>query len=148
VFGFEPEEVQMRKWLALLVACGALGFVVAGCGGDDDNGGGGGGGGGGTQKPAESGGGGGGSNAQVSMKNIQFNPKDVTIKSGGTVTWTNDEAVAHDVDGSGQGVKFSSGPTGGMNEGDTFKFTFDKPGTYKYVCRVHAPGMSGTVTVK
>jgi plastocyanin len=133
----------MRKWLALLVACGAL--VVAGCGGDDDSGGGGGG--GGSQKPAESGGGG-GSSAQVSMKDIQFHPKDVTVKSGGTVTWTNDESVSHDVEGSGPGGKFSSGPTGGMSEGDMFKFTFKKPGTYKYVCRVHAPGMSGTVTVK
>jgi plastocyanin len=137
----------MRKWLPLLIACLALGLVAAGCGGDDDDGGGGGGGGGG-QQPAETGGGGGGGGAQVSMKSIQFHPGNVTIKAGQTVTWTNDEAVAHDVDGSGAGTKFSSGPTGGMNEGDTFKFTFKKPGKYDYVCRVHAPGMHGTVTVK
>ena len=85
---------------------------------------------------------------QVGMKNIQFEPGDVTVKAGETVTWTNEEAVAHDVDGSGKGVKFSSGEEGGMNEGDTFKFTFDKPGTYDYICRVHAPGMAGTVTVR
>jgi plastocyanin len=134
----------MRKWLPLLIACLALGLVVAGCGGDDDDGGGG----GGQQQPAETGGGGGGGGAQVSMKNIQFHPADVTIKAGQTVTWTNDEAISHDVDGKGQGVHFSSGPTGGMSEGATFKFTFDKPGKYDYVCRVHAPGMAGTVTVK
>jgi plastocyanin len=138
----------MRKWLPLLIACLALGLVVAGCGGDDDDDGNGGGGGAATeQQPAETGGGGGGG-AHVSMKNIQFHPADVTIKAGQTVTWTNDEAVSHDVDGSGPGGNFSSGPTGGMNEGDTFKFTFDKPGKYDYVCRVHAPGMAGTVTVK
>jgi plastocyanin len=138
----------MRKWLPLLIACLALALVAAGCGGDDDDDGGGGGG-GGSQQPAETGGGGGGGGgAQVSMKDIQFHPSNVTIKAGETVTWTNDESVAHDVDGSGPGGKFSSGPTGGMNEGDTFKFTFDKPGKYDYVCRVHAPGMAGTVTVK
>jgi plastocyanin len=136
----------MRKWLPLLIACLALALMAAGCGGDDDDGGGGGGGGGG-QQPAESGGGGGGG-AQVTMKNIQFHPGNVTIKAGQTVTWTNDEGVAHDVDGSGGGTKFTSGPTGGMMQGDTFKFTFKKPGKYDYVCRVHAPGMHGTVTVK
>ena len=138
----------MRKWLALLLACLALALVAAGCGGDDDEGGGGGGADETAQEeqPADSGGGGGG--GQVGMKNIQFNPADVTIKAGEAVTWTNDEAVAHDVDGSGKGVKFSSGEEGGMNEGDTFKFTFDKAGTYDYICRVHAPGMAGTVTVK
>jgi plastocyanin len=137
----------MRKWLALLIACLALGLVVAGCGGDDDDDGGGGGGGGGAASHEQSGGGGGGG-AQVSMQNIQFNPADVTIKAGEKVTWTNEESVPHDVDGDGPGGKFSSGPEGGMQQGDTFSHTFDKPGTYKYVCRVHAPGMAGTITVK
>jgi plastocyanin len=133
----------MRKWLALLIACLALGLVVAGCGDDDDDDGGGGGNGGATTQE-ESGGGG----AQVGMQNIQFDPAEVTINAGETVTWTNDEAVAHDVDGSGPGGDFSSGPEGGMNEGDEFAFTFNEPGTYEYVCRVHAPGMAGTVTVR
>jgi plastocyanin len=140
----------MRKWLPLLIACLALGLVVAGCGGDDDdegNGGGGGGGGAATQEQS-GGGGGGGGGAQVSMQNIQFDPRNVTINAGDSVTWTNDEGVPHDVDGSGPGGDFSSGPEGGMNQGDTFKFTFDEPGKYDYVCRVHAPGMAGTVTVR
>ena len=135
----------MRKWLPLVIACVALGLVVAGCGGDDDDEGNGGGGGAANQEeqPAESGGG-----AQVGMQNVQFEPADVTINAGETVTWTNDEGVPHDVDGSGPGGDFSSGPEGGMNQGDTYKFTFDEPGTYEYVCRVHAPGMAGTVTVR
>jgi plastocyanin len=142
-----PEEDFMRKWLALLIACLALGLVVAGCGDDDDDDGGGGNGGGGAATQEESGGGGAGG-AEVSMRNIQFDPAEVTINAGDTVTWTNDEAVPHDVDGSGPGGDFSSGPEGGMNEGEKFAFTFDEPGTYDYVCRVHAPGMAGTVTVR
>jgi plastocyanin len=134
----------MTKLLALILACLALGLVVAGCGGDDDDDGGGG---GASEQPANGGGGGGG--AQVGMKDIQFDPKDITVKAGETITFTNDEAVAHDVHKtSGPGKDFASGPTGGMQEGDTFKLTLDQPGTYDYVCDVHAPGMAGTITVK
>lgn len=136
----------MTKLLALILACLALGLVAPGCGGDDDDGGGGGGGGNGEQPAA---GGGGGGAAQVSMKNIQFSPRDLTVKAGETITFTNDEAIAHDVHKtSGPGKNFASGPTGGMQEGDTFKLTLDKPGKYEYVCDVHAPGMAGTITVK
>jgi plastocyanin len=141
----------MKRLLVLLIACMALALVVAGCGDDDDDSGNGGGGGGNTEQPADTGGGGGGGGgggAEVGMMNIQFEPGDVTIKAGETVTWTNDEGVAHDVDKtSGPGPQFSSGPEGGMMEGDTFEHTFDRPGTYEYVCRVHAPGMAGTIKV-
>jgi len=135
----------MTKLLALILACLALGLVAAGCGGDDDDDGGGGGGASTTEEPA----GGGGGGTQVSMKNIQFAPKDLSVKAGETITFTNDEAVAHDVHKtSGPGPDFASGPTGGMQEGDTFKLTLDEPGKYDYVCDVHAPGMAGTITVK
>jgi plastocyanin len=144
----------MKRLLVLLIACMALVVVVAGCGDDDDDSGNGGGGGGNTEQPADTGGGGGsgggrgGGGAEVGMMNIQFDPQDVTIKAGETVTWTNDEGVAHDVDKtSGPGPQFSSGPEGGMMEGDTFEHTFDRPGTYEYICRVHAPGMAGTIEV-
>jgi plastocyanin len=131
----------MRKWLALVIACLALGLVAAGCGGDDDDDGGGNGG-GATQEQR------GGAGTEVSMRNTQFDPANVTIKAGETVTWVNDDSVPHDVEGDGPGGKFSSGPPGGMAEGDRFRFTFEEPGKYEYVCRVHAPGMAGTVTVR
>ena len=133
----------MKKLLALILSCLALGIVVAGCGGDDDDDGG-----GGASKSEQPAGGGGGG-TQVSMENIQFSPKDLTVKAGETITFTNNEAVAHDVHKtSGPGKDFASGPTGGMQEGDTFKLTLDKPGKYQYVCDVHAPGMAGSITVK
>jgi plastocyanin len=143
----------MKRLLVLLIACMALALVAAGCGDDDDDSGSGGGGGANTEQPADegggtSGGGGGGGGAEVGMRNIQFDPTDVTVKAGETVTWTNNEGVPHDVDKTGgPGPQFSSGPEGGMMEGDSFEHTFDRPGTYEYVCRVHAPGMAGTVEV-
>jgi plastocyanin len=133
----------MTKLLALILACLALGLVA--CGGDDDDGGGGGGGGDSSQQPADSGGGG----VEVSMENIQFSPKDVTVKAGETITFTNKESIPHDVHKtSGPGDDFSSGDSGGMQQGDTFELKLDQPGTYEYVCNVHAPGMTGTITVK
>jgi plastocyanin len=135
----------MTKLIALILACLALG--LAACGGDDDSGSGSSGGGG--SSTGQSGGSASGGGTSVSMENIQFSPKDLTVKAGQTVTFTNKESVPHDVHKeSGPGGGFSSGPDGGMQQGDTFKLKLDKPGTYKYVCHVHAPGMSGTITVK
>jgi plastocyanin len=131
----------MTRWLAMLLACLALGLVGAGCGGDDDDdGGGGGNGGANTEEPA---GGGGGGGAEVSMEGIAFEPGEVTVAAGDTVTWTNNDSVSHDVTADA----FSSGDPGGMGGGDTFEHTFDETGTFDYVCTVH-PGMEGTVTVE
>ena len=135
-------HAPMTKLLALILACLALGLVA--CGGDDDDGGGGGGG-GSTEQSA----GGGGRGAEVSMENVQFDPQDVTVKPGETITFTNNESIPHDVHKtSGPGDDFSSGGSGEMQQGDTFELTLDQPGTYEYVCNVHAPGMTGTITVK
>lgn len=139
----------MTKWLAVIVGCLALTVVVAGCGGDDegstDTGG------GATSAPADTGASGGGAEAPaagkgkaVVMKDIQFEPGDVTVKTGETVTWTNDDTVDHDVtadDGS-----FKSGDAGDLAPGDKYSHSFDKAGTFKYVCTVH-PGMEGEVVV-
>jgi len=132
----------MTKLIALVLACLALG--LAACGGDDDSGSGSG------SQPADSGGGASSAGgASVSMTDIQFSPNDVTVKAGETISFTNDESVPHDVHKeSGPGGDFASGPDGGMQQGDTFKLKLTKPGTYKYVCHVHAPGMTGTITVK
>jgi plastocyanin len=127
----------MNRWLALLLACLALGLVVAGCGDDDDENG------GGdaatTEQPAEEGGGG----AEVSMEGIQFEPAEVTIAVGDTVTWTHNDTPGHDVTGD----DFKSGAAGALQNGDTFEHTFDTAGSFDYVCTVH-PGMEGTVKVE
>jgi plastocyanin len=80
----------------------------------------------------------------VVLQNISFNPSNVSVKVGDTVTWTNDESVQHDVtadDGS-----FKSGPSGGMKQGDKFEHSFNKAGAYAYKCTIH-PNMTGKVVV-
>jgi plastocyanin len=135
-----------KRSLALLLACLALALALVACGGDDD--GGGGGGGAATQEQpapeAEGGGaGGGGAATEVSMKDIEFDPAEVTVDAGATVTWVNDDSVGHDVTAD----DFKSGDPGAMQNGDTFEHTFEEAGTFDYVCTVH-PGMEGSVTVK
>jgi plastocyanin len=134
----------MTRWLALLLACIALGLVAAGCGDDDDDDGGGGGGDETTEQPAGGGGGGdGGGGTEVSEEGIAFKPAEVTVSAGDTVTWTNNDSVAHDVTAD----SFSSGEPGGMAPGANFQHTFEEAGTFGYVCTVH-PGMKGKVVVE
>jgi len=78
----------------------------------------------------------------VVMKNFDFSPMTLTVPAGTTVTWKNLDGEPHTVtslDG-----RFRSG---GLDQNDTFKFKFDKPGTYKYVCSIH-PKMLAAIIVK
>jgi plastocyanin len=143
----------MKKLILMLIACLALGVVVAGCGSDDDDGGGGSDS-GGAAAPAETSGGGatteksGGTSAkaaEVDMKDITFTPETITVDAGATVTWKNEDSVGHDV--TADDDSFSSGDPGGISGGGEFKHTFAKAGDFKYVCTVH-PGMEGEVVVK
>jgi len=80
--------------------------------------------------------------ASVTMKNFDFAPMALTVSAGTTVTWKNADGEPHTVV-STDGLFRSAA----LDENDTFKFTFAKPGTYKYVCSIH-PKMVGTITVK
>ena len=76
----------------------------------------------------------------------RYDPVDVTVKAGDTLTWTNHGGTKHTVTADqGQTVDFKS-PT--MQLDDTFVKTFDKAGTFKYYCSIHgADVMAGTITV-
>ena len=77
----------------------------------------------------------------IEMSGFAFNPKELTVKVGTTVTWTNKDNVGHD-------VKAADGSWGSdtLTNGQTFSKVFDKEGTYAYVCTFH-PGMTGTIIV-
>ena len=77
----------------------------------------------------------------VKISNFDYEPKDLEVKVGTTVTWTNMDSVEHTVtanDGS-----FDSGLFG---KDATFSFTFQSAGSFPYYCIPH-PNMIGTVTV-
>jgi plastocyanin len=80
--------------------------------------------------------------SQVVIKDFMFAPVNLTVKVGTTVTWVNRDDEAHTI-ASDSGLYRS----GALDTGNEFHFTFDKPGTYHYVCTIH-PRMLGTVVVQ
>jgi plastocyanin len=78
----------------------------------------------------------------IKMKNIQFAPKQVSAKVGQTVTWTNDDSVAHNV----TAVAGASFRSTNFGNGGTYRYRLAAPGKISYVCTLH-PGMDATLTV-
>ncbi len=79
-----------------------------------------------------------------------FLPGSPIIAVGTTVTWTNNDAVAHTVT-SGSSTGTVASPDGLFDSGDiapgeTFSYTFTEAGTFDYFCTPH-PWMMGTVIV-
>ena len=77
----------------------------------------------------------------VDIQNFAYSPDNITVKKGTTVTWTNKDNTSHSVDS--DNGKFESKT---LHNGDTFTFTFNSTGTFKYHCDFHS-SMHGTVTV-
>jgi plastocyanin len=84
------------------------------------------------------------SEAVVELSSLQFVPQGIRIKTGTKVTWVNKDVALHNVS---QINSVFLSPTD-LKEGDTFSFTFDTPGTYKYQCTLHHPNMNGVVIVE
>lgn len=76
------------------------------------------------------------------IENFTFEPHDLTVAPGTTVTWTNGDDIPHSVvptDGS-----FRS-PA--LDTDDAFSHLFTTPGVYTYFCSIH-PHMTGKVVVR
>lgn len=81
-------------------------------------------------------------NASVTIRDFEFDPGTVTIRAGGTVTWTNQGPSVHTA--TADDGAFDSG---NLNRGDSFSHAFDEPGTYSYHCTPH-PFMTAEVIVE
>jgi LPXTG-motif cell wall-anchored protein len=77
----------------------------------------------------------------VSIKDFSFDPAQITVAPGTTVTWTNEGPSAHTTT-----ADDGSWDSGTLQQGEDFSFTFDKPGTYAYHCSIH-PDMTASVKV-
>jgi len=78
---------------------------------------------------------------EVHIDNFVFEPTQLTVKAGTTVTWMNRDDIPHTVVCAG---KFRSKA---MDTDDRFSFTFTAAGEYKYFCSLH-PHMTGMVKVE
>lgn len=82
----------------------------------------------------------------ITMANFAYQPNNITVAKGTTVTWVNSDQVRHSAtaaDGTFDTALFD--PNGQAS------VTFDTPGTYLYYCLLHGEangnGMVGTITV-
>jgi plastocyanin len=80
--------------------------------------------------------------AVVHIKNFAYAPATVTVKTGDTVQFVNDDSTPHTVTASDK-----SFDSGNMNQNQTWNYAFAKAGTYAYICAYH-PYMKGSVVVK
>jgi plastocyanin len=78
---------------------------------------------------------------EVHIDNFTFQPAELTVKSGTTVTWTNRDDIPHTIVSAG---KFRSKT---LDTDNTFSFTFTTAGDYKYFCSLH-PHMTGLIKVE
>ena len=80
---------------------------------------------------------------EIRIEGFAFDPDEITIASGDTVTWTNHDDSRHTV--TEDDDAFDSDD---LEQGDTFSWTFDVVGSYGYFCDRHDETMSGTVNVE
>jgi plastocyanin len=78
----------------------------------------------------------------VPMRNNLFEVPELTVPVGATVTWFNYDAEPHDVI---ERTAFLF-ETPLAKTGESLSLTFLTPGTFAYVCDLHA-GMEATITV-
>ena len=79
--------------------------------------------------------------AVITIDNFTFQPAQLTVKVGTTVTWKNRDDIPHTVVAAG---KFRSKT---LDTDDSYSFTFTAAGDYKYFCSLH-PHMTGTIKVE
>ena len=86
--------------------------------------------------------------AAVTIKDFEFVPKEIKVKVGTTVTWTNAGTTAHSATATDKSFN-----TRNLQPGETKSVTFTMPGTVVYHCVFHGnpddrSGMIGTVIVE
>jgi len=79
--------------------------------------------------------------SRISIAKFMFAPGTLSVAAGETVTWVNNDGATH-------GLAFKDGAKGvdPLLPAANFSRSFDKPGTYDYICSVH-PFMSGRIVV-
>lgn len=86
----------------------------------------------------------------VALSGTEFDPRQVRIAPGGSVTWTNEGSNQHTVEATtfteeGTSWSFRSDT---LSSGDSSSHTFEQGGVYEYYCTIHGESsMCGVVLV-
>lgn len=78
----------------------------------------------------------------VTAQNVAFNPAELTVKVGDTITFTNADDFEHTF--TANDGEFDSGRVDG---GGSFEYTPDAAGAIAFHCNIHT-NMKGTITVE
>lgn len=76
------------------------------------------------------------------IKDFSFSPKEIRVRAGDTIRWTNSDKVGHTV--TADDYSFGSNL---LAQKDEFEYNFASPGIYQYHCGPH-PKMKGTIIVE
>ena len=83
---------------------------------------------------------------EVKMLSLSYEPKQVEISTGQSITWKNTAYTEHSATSGATPPVFDTGMVSPGKESRAVRF--EKPGTYKYHCSLHGLTMSGVVIVK
>jgi len=78
----------------------------------------------------------------VTVKDFSFQPENLQVSVGTTVTWTNRDSATHTA--SADDGLFD---TKSMQPGTSHTFTFERAGTFTYHCNIH-PTMTAQIIVR
>ncbi len=78
----------------------------------------------------------------VVIKDFAFNPANITIKVGDTITWVNEDGARHSATDLNKAFD-----TGLLAKGEEASLTFGGKGSFNYRCTPHG-NMRGTITVE
>lgn len=78
----------------------------------------------------------------VDIKNSSFEPDNIAIIKGQTITWTNSDGAVHTV--KSVTGEFDSGL---IKPGQKFSYKFNMDGRYQYYCTIHSTMHNGKIDV-
>lgn len=81
---------------------------------------------------------------EVAVADFAFDPEELEVTVGGTVTWTNEDDFAHEIVATDSENPFPG--EGEIDNGETYTVTFAEIGTYDYFCGIHN-SMTGSIVV-
>ena len=77
----------------------------------------------------------------VEIRDFDFFPRDLTVRAGTDVTWTNRDDAPHTA------TSGDDWDTGTLAKDESAAIRFDTPGAFDYICAIH-PTMKGVLRVE
>lgn len=90
---------------------------------------------------------------EVTLKDLSFQPSEISVKAGTPITFVNRDNMEHDVMQVAVKEIHSTEPgfaSPVLKPGESWSITLDEPGTYPILCKQglhYTAGMVGTITV-